>query len=398
MEYRLRRCGSALWLAAFILLLACDQIASAQTDSALNVTVGAYFFPWHSDDFDNEYLRGALGQGPYLGEYNTSDGSIISRHLSWSRYAGISLWAMSWWGPNSREDKTIKGSILSHEQLGDHKLALFYESRGRLHLDGPMSMGNVVSDVEYMCDEYFRHSNYYHIDGRPVLFLYLTRALEEMELLEGFIVLIRSTSCGRELYLVGDHASGDVSNSPALAWLDAISTSDVYGAIQSYPYAGTDAIDTFFDAQRNWKEAAVNTGFIPCISPGYNTIGASTDSRQTPLSRRIAANATEGSFFQESLKRAIQLVDQSAGSLLMINSWNQWRDDTQIEPTASGSVTNAPDNITGGLSYEAYGQLYLEILRSVMGITQRLSNQSDSTIQWTTFKGTRLYNKGGDSR
>lgn len=390
MAYRSRRCGSALWLAASIVLLACDQIASAQTDSASNVTVGAYFFPWHSDDFDNEYLRGALGQGPYLGEYNTSDASIISQHLSWSRYAGISLWAMSWWGPNSREDETIQGSILSHEQLGDHKLALFYESS--------MSMGSVVSDMEYMCDKYFPHANYYHIDGRPVLFLYLTRALEQMELLEGLIVLIRSTSCGRELYLVGDHASGDVSNSPALAWLDAISTYDVYRAIQAYPYAGTDAMDTFFDAQRNWKEAAVDTGFIPCISPGYNTIDTSVDLHQTPLSRRVAANATEGSFFQESLKRAIQLVDQSADSLLMINSWNQWRDDTQIEPTASGSVTNAPENVTGGLSYEAYGLLYLEILRSVMGITLRSSNQRDSTIQWTTFKGTRLYKKVGDSR
>jgi hypothetical protein len=36
--------------------------------------------------------------------------------------------------------------------------------------------------------------------------------------------------------------------------------------------------------------------------------------------------------------------------------------DTQVEPTARGE-TNLPDELTYGLEYEGYGELYLNILR-----------------------------------
>ena len=58
----------------------------------------------------------------------------------------------------------------------------------------------------------------------------------------------------------------------------------------------------------------------------------------------------------------------------MINSWNEWHEDTQIEPViALGDLTissSEPLNLTcygrnciQSLEYEAYGELYLDILR-----------------------------------
>jgi hypothetical protein len=48
---------------------------------------------------------------------------------------------------------------------------------------------------------------------------------------------------------------------------------------------------------------------------------------------------------------------------MMINSFNEWHEDSQIEPTTGGSKTNAPFSLTQGVEYEAYGELYLNILR-----------------------------------
>lgn len=71
---------------------------------------------------------------------------------------------------------------------------------------------------------------------------------------------------------------------------------------------------------------------------------------------------------------ALELTDESIGNMLMINSWNEWHEDTQIEPVVSGGqVTGIPLNLTcygnpciKSLEYEAYGELYLDILRTMI--------------------------------
>jgi hypothetical protein len=52
----------------------------------------------------------------------------------------------------------------------------------------------------------------------------------------------------------------------------------------------------------------------------------------------------------------------------MINSFNEWHEDTQIEPTVVAQRTNVDDSglqqYTEGHFYAGYGNLYLNILRS----------------------------------
>ena len=47
---------------------------------------------------------------------------------------------------------------------------------------------------------------------------------------------------------------------------------------------------------------------------------------------------------------------------MIVNSFNEWHEDTQIEP-AVGDTTNVPFDHTQGLHYEGYGTRYLDILR-----------------------------------
>jgi hypothetical protein len=98
-----------------------------------------------------------------------------------------------------------------------------------------------------------------------------------------------------------------------------------------------------------------------------------------------------GSLFEAALREARTLVDVSTQNLLMVNSFNEFHEgkraarmfdrayrilitlsptnrihtsttDTQIEPCI-GIPTSLPQNLTNGMEYEGYGELYLQILR-----------------------------------
>ena len=340
-----------------------------------NLTVGAYYYPWYGHNFHNrKYLREHLAdQKPLLGEYDDTRPEVIAQHLNWSRQANIGLWVTSWWGEGRQEDKTIHDVILPHKELGSHKIALFYETTGRIK--GKGSLLQVGQDMEYICQTYFHHPNYFHIDGRPVLFIYLTRLLEQQGLFKEVIDIMRS-SCEQEVYLIGDHAWRKPSTdgtSAAFKYLDAVTSYDAYGQINHDSlYAGQEALDSFYDDQQNWKDEANKggCGFVPVVSPGFNDRGVRLNKDHMPLSRKLSENDEFGSLFRAGLSRATQQVDESAQNLLMVNSWNEFHEDTQIEPIV-GKTASTPNHLTMGLEYEGYGDMYLRILRGSTAVEEK---------------------------
>lgn len=374
---------------AFFTGLACIVYSSANVtearvsrrlkseDGPPKLTVGVYYYPWHGKNFHNDggYLREQLSQTPQLGEYDDTDPDVIRQHLAWSQYANIGLWVTSWWGEGKIEDNTTKKVILKVIEGTSHKIALHYETTSRMKGEnGTKTTHRVTDDINYICDTYFDHPNYFRIDDRPVLVLYVTRTLDDVPgLLQEALLLARTAAAkkGYNLYLVGDQAFGKppvVNNTltyeaDSFDYLDAITNYDVYGSM-GRGYVSNDAIHAFYDNQWIWRRLAMkeDCAFIPSVTPGYNDLGVRPEAKHAPLSRRLSATSPEGSFFEASLKRAIGLVDPSAENLLLVNSFNEWHEDTQIEPCI-GDTTDEPNELTAGLKYEAYGELYLDILK-----------------------------------
>ena len=168
---------------------------------------------------------------------------------------------------------------------------------------------------------------------------------------------------------MGDQVFGTPPNVQGdLTLLDGITNYDVYGSMGATGYATQTKVDLYYDSQASWKSLADSVGvtFIPAVTPGFND--RAVRDGHAPLSRKLAANQEFGSLFRAMLQKAKNLSDNRIGRMIMVTSWNEWHEDTQIEPVKPVPSTNLDDSKTGDaytdkLSYEGYGERYLQILR-----------------------------------
>jgi glycoprotein endo-alpha-1,2-mannosidase len=318
------------------------------------LTVGVYYYPWYKDDFHrgDGYVRKQLSppQQPWLGEYDDTNPVTIAKHLQWSRQANIGLWVTSWWGEGSREDVTLKSAILKHPHLNSHQFAIFYETTGRIKQSEGFTTQRVQPDIAYVCQEYFEHPNYFRLDGKPVLFVYLTRKLDASGTLPDVLELMRQAAtdagCG-DIYIVGDHVFQGPPETeefyPPFTMLDAVTNYDVYGSMGGKGgYIGSDGVVQYYQQQSQWREIAHDhqCQFIPAASPGYNDLGVRPEKAHPPLSRKLSPTDPHGSLFEAALRRARTLVDAPAKNLLMVNSFNEFH-----EGEYYGRIVNANANV-----------------------------------------------------
>jgi hypothetical protein len=177
-----------------------------------------------------------------MAEYDDRNPAVIAEHLRMSRQSNCGVWFTSWFGIGHPTDLTTL-QILRHPDLHTQRIAIHYETYNRVRkgdvddvlpldthyftLDGSPKVGGdgVAQDMMHFCNNYFDHPNYYMIDGRPVIVLYLSRSLDgvvaglsgeagtdlkwqEFEFLAALIDAMRTTAlagCGHDPYIIGDH-------------------------------------------------------------------------------------------------------------------------------------------------------------------------------------------------
>jgi hypothetical protein len=58
-----------------------------------------------------------------------------------------------------------------------------------------------------------------------------------------------------------------------------------------------------------------------------------------PLSRKLTEFQEEGSLFQYQLQNALPLVDPAVDNMILVNSFNEWHEDTQIGTMTTTTMT-----------------------------------------------------------
>jgi len=353
-------------------------LAGTGAARAAPLTVAAYYYPWFAPDgarWSEGYVRSQLTSPelPLLGQYVSGDPAVVAQHYAWAHEYGVGAFFCSWDGPGSYSDLTIRDELFPSSARGPTQLALLYESRARfdlgpdarIHLDAA-GVARLVDDFDYIARTYFGRPGYYEIDGRPVVIVYASRVFRG--LFPEAIAEIRQhlrDSYGVDPYLVGDEVDWDNPPDPArIRLFDAITGYTPYSVTQP---AGWPNRTRFLQAvslrtlQFRRVAAAEGVAFIPSALPGYNDRGERLPENHHVLPRRLRPSAGPASLFDETLTLAAPLVDPRLG-LLAVTSWNEWGEDTQIEPTAPAPDSNGPTPLTQGYTYTSYGSLLLEHL------------------------------------
>jgi len=361
--------------------------------------VGAYYYPWFQypdktlrqtfpDFFESQnenalkksweklVLRSRLQekQMPKLGYYNSFNPDVISDHIQQSLRGNIKFWATSWWGPESKTDKIFKNHILTHPDAGKLKYAILYESMGRIKAKNPKkpfddpNYDNVLADFKYLEMHYFNNPNYLKINGKNVVFIYLGR---EYFRGQGHEILSKVRKAVPDVYIVSDDVFGANYKAKWAKPFDAITAYDVYGQSTKIHGGTHKAISVLAKNYNNAKKKANSVGvaFMPAIAPGYND-RAVRDGNEG-RSRKSSDNSTskEGDIFIAMIdKVALKTLDVTADNIMLITSFNEWFEDSQIEATLGDKgCTNKDDSDSGvyfthGKDYCDYGYLYLDIL------------------------------------
>jgi hypothetical protein len=340
--------------------------------------VNVYYYPWYDVNrhWQEGFLRSFLvpEQSPQLGKYSCRDPIAINQHIDWSETFGIDNWICSWWGPDSWEDATIRNYISPKMKGRKVTYCLFYESAGLLPVTNGQilfndnSIAKIRSHFAYIADNYFSDPNYQRINGRPVVYIYLTRIFSYNYIQAFQLIRQDMLTKGYNIFLIGDEVYWGSPNEQRIATLDAVTAYNMHGPPQ---YAGYPAITNFLNdvgsiySQYKSVTDKYKVGFIPNTMPGFNDRGVRLQTNHYIISNQYNPDSSFSSTFNQFCLIANQYVD-SVLNMVTVTSFNEWHEDTQIEPTNTALPTDKDQSLknsyTLGYSYKGYGTELLQVI------------------------------------
>jgi hypothetical protein len=394
--------GVAAWIVRDIF-----PLPAIQTDRYL---VGAHYYIWYPRNFSQGYLRGQLlpHQDPAVGEYRLDDPNVLERQIAWCSQYGIDFLTIDWWPGRKDEQRAFLGALYRTPNLADIRFCVFYETWG-LGFDknagctkfDAATTERLIADFTDIADQCFSHPSYLRLHGRPVVVLYLTRTFTGKY--EKAISSLREAmrQRGHDLFIIGDEIFWKVSPSlpgvrpsplaetaqwPRIRLFDAITSYNLYegGTTSHVGYASqsryvADVADLYEHYRRTVRRRVY---LAPQIIPGYNDRGTRLVVDHYAIPRQWEYGAAEGSLFAELFERhAFRFLDPRL-NLLFITSWNEWNEDTAVEPLAKASPTNRDRSPSGtaytqGYDYSGHGASYLEVIRDkVVAVAGRVVDRN----------------------
>lgn len=323
-----------------------------------------------------KYLRVHLlpRQEPVLGEYSSRDPLVIQQHVTWANRAGIDFFAIPWRGTGSWGHETLADYLVPNASFAGMTWCLIYETPTVLAGSPDASTINLTQAARdtllqhllLFRDRFFGLPNYLRLGGRPVIFLRKSRLIagDARIALNAIRIAYADSTGGESYYLVGDEAIWGAVGAPdasRISAMDAITGIDlaVLPAHNGYPQ-GTGFVN---DLDTMWREYALAGSALdppvplfPTVLPGFNDRAAGP-SLHPVISRELSAVISRrGGSYEAIWNVAGGRVGSPA--VVLLNSFNDWQRDTQIEPVAdNGNATGTavPGNLTAGLRYFPYG-------------------------------------------
>jgi hypothetical protein len=278
-----------------------------------NTASTGHWVHWLSVDAANHHIANST-DFPLLGAYDSHDAVIVEKQVETAHAAGITGFIASWWGPGSFEDS---GMPLLLAAAAKHKLSVsaYYEKIAGD--DAASRIKAAVGDIDYLLTHYGTDKAWLRAGGKPVLFVY-GRALHELSPVDWqeVTVQVRRDNPGGVVLIADSLDPGFVSA------FDGASTYNITGQTQHKSPA---EIRAWAFVAYLKMIAAAGPGKISTVTiiPGY-------DDRKTgrPPPRPVT-DRWGGETYRELWQAAIA----AAPDYVLITSWNEWHEGSEIEPS-----------------------------------------------------------------
>ena len=310
-----------------------DLLRSAETivrvpDVASHLVL-AFFYPWWDR---TGWSNPALFSDAPIRPYESSDPVDLARVMSESRAAGIDGLVVSWAGKdfNDRIDHRRMVTCLTAAASAGTTIAALFEATvaNPQHEDGLADPETVFHWLTDIVDLYAPNPAYLKVDGRPVVMVYAAQRMSQAGWQEA-VSRLRAT--GRDVLLIGEGI-----NATRLGALDGLFyyASNEYQGDQIFDFDRTQSLSV-----RTYHLLPGDTGkrrtWVATVSPGY-------DDRQLKDGRvPRTSDRDNGRYYDRQWQSAIDM----RADWVVITSWNEWMENTQIEPSVR------------------YGELYVKLTK-----------------------------------
>ncbi|MBO9561215.1 MAG: glycoside hydrolase family 99-like domain-containing protein [Niastella sp.] len=318
-------------------------------------TVGAFYYSWGT-------FNANIKEVPTVGKYQSPNGNIpadiMKKHIDTASTGGLDYFvfqvrSVSRDLNNFRFDSLMVKRFIDANTDNKMKFAVAYNfSTGSYSLSATNMLDTSAVRLDQWCKDiekfasWFQNANYMKVNGKTLLYIMNAHQLFTIDAKVVYNTLrTRLSAMGFELYIGGMQ---DRWTPPARyifrykGGVDAIFHQSYVSNLNQYDrfYLLPQMMDQNWQYSRKYFKDSANVDYIPTISPAYN--GTITNPANT---NPVVGRADNGEMYKK-LCNVAKMNASEATRLILIDSWNKWDEDLQLEPALS------------------YGKKYLELTKS----------------------------------
>jgi len=295
---QVRVCCLLLISLSFFLPLLCPGRVGAQGERL----VLAFYYAW----FDMATWDQPLPDQP-VQPYASTNPAAVERHVLWAQQGGIDAFIQSWYGPQVEDNQTEPNFALLLHIAEQHGFAAAVD----FEVTGPFihSEADVAAALQHLLAVHAVRPAYLRLGGKPVIFFW------------------RQNQYPVETwYAIRDQVDPQRNS----IWIMEGTDLDYLG-----PFDGNYLYSVAWDAApegvlvrwgqgvREWGAANGSSEYwVATVMPGY-------DDRVTGRADAFVRERAGGEYYRRCWEGAIQ----SGADLVVVTSFNEWMEGTQIEPS-----------------------------------------------------------------
>lgn len=363
----MKRFNILLAAAAFLLLFACkkEMTGPSVDDNILNYkieeipvtqdyVVGAFYYSFGG-------WNAKIKEVPVVGQYNMPNGKItdgvMPKHIGFGVKAGLDYFVFSFRSPNRdannfKSDSTLVQAFIDNDGEGKMKFALSYNfSTGSYGINATNPLEKDKLKLAQFFDDFSRiapflkNAHYMQVDGKPLIYIQNAQVLYSDNNKAIYDTLrARLSGMGLQAYIVGMQDRWTPPARYEIRFKDCVDAI-YHQSFSSQPnnwdrfYVLPQAIDQNWKYSKDYFEKNFGADYVPNITPAYSWL-INTPTSTNPEYPR----SDSGALFMQ-LCNVAKMNASSKTRLIMIDAFNNWTEDMQLEPA------------------ESYGDLYLNIVK-----------------------------------